>query len=90
MLNLIISYIGSVAIGIEYPGPEGRILSFTLPAEGSVPEEFKVGDEVEVAITPAHPAQIAFGHNTGYYEITHIASGKVLKTFHKDDEWKMK
>jgi hypothetical protein len=87
MLNYKISYIGSVAIGIEESG--GRLLSFTLPSEGSVPEEFNVGDEVEIAISSAHPAQVAMGHNTGYYEITHIASGKVLKTFHSDDEWRV-
>jgi len=74
-------------IGIEELG--GRILAFTLPTDGSVPEEFKVGDEVDVAISMAHPAQIAMGHNTGYYDITHLASGKVLRTFHKDNEWKV-
>jgi len=83
-----ISYIGTVAIGVEELG--GRILSFTLPEGGKVPEEFKEGDEVELSISSAHPAVIAMGHNTGYYEIKHIASGKVLRTFHKDDEWKVK
>ena len=29
------------------------------------------------------------GHNTGYYEIKHIESGKILRTYHKDDEWKV-
>ena len=83
-----ISYIGTVALGIETDG--GRIISFTLPENSPVPEEFKVGDSVDVEIYPAHPAQIAFGHNTGYYEIKHLASGKTLRTFHKDDEWRVK
>lgn len=88
MTQYKISFIGTVAIGIEELG--GRILGFTLPAEGSVPKEFKVGDEVEIAISVAHPAVIEMGHNTGYYDIKHVASGKVLRTFHKDDEWKVK
>jgi hypothetical protein len=82
-----ISFIGGVAIGVEEPG--GRMLSFSLPANGVVPEEFNVGDKVEIINHPAHPATINMGHNTGYYEITHSKSGKVLRTFHKDDEWKV-
>ena len=84
-----IFHIGTVAISVAQE-PGGRILGFTLPEEGTVPEEFREGDEVEITISMAHPAIIAMGHNTGYYEIKHIASGKVLKTFHKDDEWKVK
>jgi hypothetical protein len=83
-----ISYVGTVAIGVEEIG--GRILSFTLPEGVTVPQEFKQGDEVELGISMAHPALIDMGHNTGYYEIKHVASGKVLRTFHKDDEWKVK
>ena len=29
------------------------------------------------------PAQVAMGHITGFYEITHIATGKTFKTWHK-------
>ena len=83
-----ISYVGTVAIGVEEIG--GRILGFTLPEGVKVPAEFKQGDEVELSISMAHPALIDMGHNTGYYEIKHVASGKLLRTFHKDDEWKVK
>jgi hypothetical protein len=82
-----IFYIGDVSISVETSG--GRVIAFTLPAENSVPEEFKEGDEVEVINHPAHPAIIGMGHNPGYYEIKHIASGKVLRTHHKDDEYKV-
>lgn len=82
--------IGTVAIMIEeYEGSHTRILAFTLPADNAVPSEFKEGDGVEISISMSHPAEIAMGHNRGYYEIKHIASGKVLRTFHKDDEWKV-
>ncbi len=47
------------------------------------------GDEVEIVNGPAHPAEIAMDMNTGYYEIKHIASGTVLKTYHRADQWKV-
>lgn len=82
--------IGTVAIFIkEYEGGRSRILAFTLPEDRAVPSEFKVDDPVELSITMSHPAEIALGHNRGYYEIAHVPSGKTLKTFHKDDEWKV-
>jgi len=85
-----ISSIGTVAIMIEqYEGDRTRILGFTLPADRAVPPEFKEGDEVEISISMSHPAEISMGHNRGYYDIKHIPSGKVLRTFHKDDEWKV-
>jgi hypothetical protein len=79
--------IGTVAIMIK--NPNGRILGFTLPEGGKVPEEFKEGDEVEIAVCSAHPALIEMGHNTGYYDIKHLSSGRILRTFHKDDEWQI-
>jgi hypothetical protein len=82
-----IFYVGTVAIIIEEVG--GRVLGFTLPENTPIPEEFKAGEEVEISLHSAHPAMVAMGHNNGYYEITHIASGKALRTFHKDDEWKV-
>lgn len=83
--------IGTVAIMIEeYEGDRSRILGFTLPADRAVPPEFKEGDPVEISIYMAHPAEIGMGHNSGYYDIKHVYSGKVLRTFHKDDEWKAK
>jgi hypothetical protein len=84
--------IGTVYIGIEETKqgiPESRLLGFTLPADTQVPNEFKEGDEVEIVNFPAHPAVIQMGNNPGYYEIKHLASGKILRTFHRDDEWKV-
>ncbi len=82
--------IGTVTISIEeYEGERSRVLTFTLPADGAVPPEFKEGDAVEVSISMSHPAVIAMGHNKGYYDIKHVPSGKTLRTYHKDDEWKV-
>lgn len=89
MLNTIFD-IGTVAIFLqEGTGPLAIIRGFTLPEDGKVPHEFKVGDTVEVVNFPSHPAEVAMGRITGYYEIRHIASGKVLKTWHKDDIYKV-
>jgi hypothetical protein len=80
--------IGTVAIFLE-EGPSGGIIALTLPADEKLPEEFKVGDAVELSNHPSHPAQVAMGHITGYYEIHHVASGKTFKTWHKDDIYKV-
>jgi len=74
--------IGTVAIFLE-EGTGGRIIGLTLPAGEKFPEEFKVGDAVELTNHPSDPAQVAMGHITGFYEITHIATGKTFKTWHK-------
>lgn len=80
--------IGTVAIFLD-EGPGGRVLGYTLPEGEKVPEEFKVGDAVDVTIHSTHPAEVAMGHITGYYEIRHIASGEILRTWHKDDIYKV-
>ena len=61
--------IGTVAIFLE-EGTGGRIIGLTLPAGEKFPEEFKVGDAVELTNHPSDPAQVAMGHITGFYEIT--------------------
>jgi hypothetical protein len=81
--------IGTVAIFLEEK-LGGRIIGLTLPAgDQKLPEEFRVGDAVELTNHPSHPAQVAMGHITGYYEIHHVASGKTFKTWHKDDIYKV-
>ena len=70
-------------------GKPGGLLGFTLPKDEKLPEDFKIGDLVEVSNHPSHPAEIAMGHITGYYEILHIKSGKTFKTWHKDDMYKV-
>jgi hypothetical protein len=72
-----ISFIGTAAIEIEKTG--GQILRFILPEGCSVPEEFKVGDEVAIMVYPAHPQF----NKTSYCEIGHVASKKVIKAFYK-------
>ncbi len=82
--------IGTVAIFLqEGAGPLSIIRGFTLPEGTKVPEEFKVGDLVDLANFPTHPAEVAIGHITGYYEINYLKSGKVLRTYHKDDIYKV-
>ena len=80
--------IGTVAIFLD-EGPGGRILGLTLPEGGKLPGEFKIGDSVELTNHPSHPAEVAMGHITGYYEIRHISSGRTFKTLHKDDIYKV-
>jgi hypothetical protein len=89
MLNTIFD-IGTVAIFLEEgTGRPSIIRGFTLPDDAKVPEEFKVGDEVDLTNHPSPPDQVAMGHITGYYEIRHVKSGKILKTWHKDDIYKV-
>ena len=72
-----ISYIGTAAIELEEAG--GRIFRLTLPEGCSVPEEFKVGDEVRTMIYPRLPPLV----EVSYWEIKHVASGKIIKAFYK-------
>ena len=71
--------VGTVAIFLD-EGPGGRILGLTLPEGEKLPGEFKIGDSVELTNHPSHPAEVAMGHITGYYEIRHIASGRTFKS----------
>ena len=77
--------IGTVAIFLD-EGPDSRIIGLTLPANEKLPQEFKVGDAVELT---NHPSDPAMGQITGFYEITHLATGKTFKTWHKDDIYKV-
>jgi len=80
--------IGTVAIFLD-EGPGSRIIGLTLPADKKLPQEFKVGDAVELTNHSSHPAQVATRHITGFYEIRRLATGKTFKTWHKDDIYKV-
>jgi hypothetical protein len=83
-----IEWIGTVALGIETEG--GRSLAFSLEDGQVVPPEFKIGDPVEIANRPNHPSIAAMGmENGGYYEFTHIPTGKVFRTWHRADMYKV-
>ena len=76
-MNQKITFVCTAAIEIE--NTDGRTLSFTLPEGCSVPEEFKVGDEVALMI---YPRGLWF-NKTSYCEIKHAASKKTIKAFYK-------
>ena len=76
-----IDWVGTVAIGILLDGKPRFALALEDGQE--VPAEFKVGDEVRIENHPDHPANIAMGMNHGYYEVTHVGSGKVIKIMHR-------
>jgi hypothetical protein len=83
-----IEWIGTVALGISTEG--GRSLAFSLEDGQQVPPEFKVGDPVKIVNFPEHPSVIAMGMgNEGYYEFTHIPTGIVLHTLHRNDMYKV-
>lgn len=67
-----------------------RELVFDLAEDQTLPPEFKEGEEIEVVIHPDHPAGIAMGMNRGYYEVTHLASGKTIRVLHKTSEWRFR
>jgi hypothetical protein len=83
-----VEWIGTVALGVLTEG--GRSLTFTLAEGQTVPEEFKVGDELEIEIHSAHPAMIAMDMNSGHYDITHVRSGKVLRILHSTTDYMFK
>jgi len=76
-----IDWIGTVAIGVLQDGKPRFAL--VLEEGQEVPPEFKVGDALRVENRPAHPAMIAMGINHGYYEVTHVPSGKRLEIMHR-------
>ena len=83
-----IEWIGTVALGVSTEG--GRSLAFSLADGQQVPPEFKVGDPVKIANYPEHPSVVAMGmENEGYYEFTHIPTGTVFRTQHRDDMYKV-
>ena len=67
---------------------EGRELVFDLAENVSVPSECREGDEIDVDVHSDHPASIAMGMNAGFYEVTHLSSGKKFKVLHKTSEWR--
>lgn len=68
---------------------EGRELIFDLAEDVSVPSECKEGDEIDVDLHSDY-AGIASGANAGYYEVTHLNSGKKFRVLHKTSEWRFK
>lgn len=63
-------------------------LVFDLAEGQSVPPEFKEGDEINVVVHSDHPASIAMGMNAGYYDITHVSSGKKIRVDHQTSSWR--
>ena len=87
-MGYYVDWVGEVALGVVADG--GRPLAFSLEESQSIPPEFQPGDELKIENYPDHPAHIAMGMgNAGYYEITHVASGKTLRTRHRADEYKV-
>ncbi len=83
-----IEWIGTVALGVSTEG--GQSLAFSLADGQQVPPEFKVGDPVKIVNYPEHPSVVAMGmENVGYYEFTHIPTGTVVRTQHRDDMYKV-
>jgi len=76
-----IDWIGTVALGILEDGQPR--FAMALEEGQEVPAEFRVGDEVRIQNHPAEPAMVAMGHNYGYYDVTHVKSGKVLQIMHR-------
>jgi hypothetical protein len=83
-----IDFVGTVALGILEDGEPW--IDFALEEGQEVPPEFKVGDEVKIHVQSTHPAMIAMGIITGYYEIEHVASGKTLRIMHSVYEYMFK
>jgi len=67
---------------------DGRELVFDLDEGARVPEECKEGDDIDVAVHSDHPASLAMGMNAGYYEVTHVKSGKKFRVLHKTSDWR--
>jgi hypothetical protein len=83
-----IDWVGTVALGVETEG--GRSLAFSLEDDQRIPSEFRVGDLVEITNYPDHPSVAAMGmESAGHYEFRHISSGKVFRTWHRADMYKV-
>lgn len=83
-----VDWIGTVALGVLQDGKPR--FAVALEDGQEVPSEFKVGDELRIENHPAHPAMVAMDMNQGYYEVTHVASGKVLRIMHRVYEYMFK
>lgn len=81
-----LGWIGSAAF--QAFTPEGREMVFDLAEGQTLPEGFKEGEEIDIVLHPDHPANIEMGMNAGYYEMTHLASGKTIQIAHKTSEWR--
>ncbi len=67
-----------------------RELVFDLADGTSVPPEFKEDDDIDTVVKSAHPAMIAMGMNSGFYEVIHLKSGVNFEVPHKTSEWRFK
>lgn len=83
-----IEWVGTVALGVLQDGKPRFALA--LEDGQDIPPEFKVGDELRIVNHPADPASVAMGMNYGYYEVTHVTSGKVLRIHHRVYEYMFK
>jgi hypothetical protein len=83
-----VAWVGTVALGVETEG--GRQIALSLEEGQQIPAEFKEGDEVDIANSPDHPAIAALElESRGYYEITHVPTGIVFRTWHRADMYKV-
>lgn len=80
-----LGWIGTAAFQVM-DGP--KELVFDLAEGQTLPPEFKEGDGIDIVLHPDHPANIAMGMNSGYYEVTHLESGTKIKLAHKTSEWR--
>jgi hypothetical protein len=83
-----VDWIGTIALGVLQDGKPRFALALEDGQE--VPAEFKVGDELSIVNHPADPASVAMGMNYGYYDVTHVPSGKVLQIMHRVYEYMFK
>jgi hypothetical protein len=82
MDQYIVRWVGPVGIGIHTQ--EGKSLTFSVVKNQYIPAEFKPGDEVTINTIPGNPPI-----NQGYYEITHIPTGKILRIMGLNEQFKI-
>ena len=80
-----VDWIGTVALGVLEDGKPRFALALEEGQE--VPAEFKEGDELRIVNHPASPVMIEMGMNHGFYEVTHVRSGKTLTIMHRVYEY---
>ena len=85
-MNYKLGWLGTAAF--QAFTPEGRELVFDLAQDQVLPPELKEGEEIDIELHPDHPANLAMGMNSGYYEITHLKSGVKFKVAHKTSDWR--